>query len=169
MIVTSKEGTRRVHFFIPTKNKPIIDVSSLEVNDLVRVFGKKDESRRNSTTPSLVMAPNRKTVIFARRRDMFTWRGERADYVQALSYLVTIILSVISQFSIVLLLGILPRGPTPDSSIWLLIGVVAYIFLFLTLGVDWHRSRLGGPIAVQCDDETWNRLNNIASEKYNLP
>ncbi|MFW9843208.1 MAG: hypothetical protein ACFFEV_01400 [Candidatus Thorarchaeota archaeon] len=166
MLVTSRKGTRRVNFFIPKKSKPIIDVSSLKVNDFVHVFGRKDESRSNSTTPSLIMAPDRTIVIFANRRDMFTWRGERVDYVQALSYLITIVLSVISQFFVVLSLGILPLGPAPDSSIWFLVGVVAYMFLFLTLGVDWYRSRLGNPISIHCDNETWNHLNDIVSEKY---
>ena len=161
MIITSKEGTRRVHFFIPSRNNPIIDVSKLEVNDFVQIYGRVDESRRNSTTPSLIMAPDQKMVIFARKRAMFSWRGDRIDYVQALSYLVSIILSVISNISLFLSLSFFP-----SRTLAFQVGVISTIFLIITIGVDWYRSHLGRQITVQYDSETWELLNKIVSKKF---
>jgi len=161
MIITSKEGTRRVHFFIPSRNNPIVDVSKLEVNDFVQIYGKLDESRRNSTTPSLIMAPDQKMVIFARKRAMFSWHGDRIDYVQALSYLVSIILSVVSQISLFLSLSLFP-----STAFAFQVGVISTIFLIITIGVDWYRSHLGRQITVQNDSETWERFNKIVSKKF---
>lgn len=161
MLITSKEGTRRVHFFIPTRNNPIIDVSKLEVNDFVQVYGKVDESRRNSTTPSLIMAPDQKMVIFARKREMFSWRGDRIDYVQALAYLISLILSGVSQISLFLSLSLFP-----SEALAFQVGVLSTIFLIITIGVDWYRSHLGRQITVQYDSENWDLLAKIASKRF---
>lgn len=161
MIITSKEGTRRVHFFIPSRNNPIIDVSKLEVNDFVQVYGRVDESRRNSTTPSLIMAPDKEMVIFARKREMFSWKGDRIDYVQALAYLISIILSVVSQISLFLSLSLFPSRIFAFQ-----VGVVSTIFLIITIGVDWYRSHLGRQITVQYDNENWELLTKIVSNKF---
>lgn len=163
MLITSKEGTRRVHFFIPSRNNPIIDVSKLEVNDFVQVYGRVDESRRNSTTPSLIMAPDKEMVIFARKREMFSWKGDRIDYVQALAYLISIILSVVSQISLFLSLSLFPSRIFAFQ-----VGVVSTIFLIITIGVDWYRSHLGRQITVQYDNENWELLTKIVSNKFGL-
>ncbi|MHA1576096.1 MAG: hypothetical protein ACTSU3_01925 [Candidatus Thorarchaeota archaeon] len=163
MIVTSKGGTRRVNFSTRLKSKSIVDVSSLHANDLVHVFGKKDESRTNCTIPSIIMIPERRVVLFARTRDMFSLKGDWADYVQALSYLLAVILGGISQLSL-----FLPLGLFQSTTISLQIGLIAFIFFIIMIGVDWYRSYVGRSRVVQCDSDTWKIISDEVTKRFSI-
>ena len=165
MTVDSKEGPHRVNFTRFTKNTPVVDTSSLNVGNQVLVLGKQYGNRQNSTIPEIIMITERQQLLFARERDMFSWKGDLADYVQALSYLLALILCGISQFSFFLNF---PLGLLQSTTISLQIGSIALIFFIIMIGVDWYRSYVVRSRVVQCDTETWNIVRDEISKRFSI-
>ena len=160
MLVTSKAGTRRVSFTAQTINKPIVNATSLQINEPVQVFGVEAASRPNTTIPVIIAVPERRLVLFAKERDMFSWKGGPADYIQALSYLIGITLLAISQLAPLLPLAS-PLNILQSLAISLQVGLISGVFLLIMLGIDWYRSYLTRFRLVHCDSETWDTISSF--------
>ena len=163
MIVDSSEGTHRVNFTRFTKNKPVVDISPLNVGIQVLILGKQHGDRENSTIPDIIMIPDRHLVLFARERDMFSWKGDLADYVQAVSYLFGIILGVIAQ-----LIFFIPLGSFQNWTMSLQLGSIAIIFIIIMIGVDWYRSHGRRSIVVRCDSDTWKIISDEVTKRFSI-
>ena len=166
MTVDSKEGAQRVNFTRSTNNKQIIDATSLNIGDQVLVLGKPHGYRENSTSPSIIMIPERQQVLFARERDMLSWKGGLADYIQVISYCSVIILTVIGQVIALFAFGPLP---IPNLILSIQLGLLSLIFFFILVGIDWYRSHITRPILVRCDSETWNSIGEDVSRRFSIP
>jgi len=165
MIVHTEQDTRRVNFALFLNNRPVMDALLLNVGDQVLVLGAQHENRGGITLPTIIMIQERKSILFAKERDMFSWKGGWGDYLQAISYLISIVLVAISMVVVLFPIGTMSLQ---NMILSLQIGSIAFIFFIIVIGVDWYRSHIRRPIMVRCDSETWKIISDEVMKRFSI-
>jgi len=162
MVLTGSKGTSKIDFSSGYQ-KYFENASAFAIGDEVVVLGKQTKFGHPSMIPSIILIPEKQTLVFSREPESYKSEGwtENARIICMILALIFAFISWISND-----VSYLFDRFFIYWEITLLTGIAAFLFIVLFIAIEIYDRHTRRERVIQCDIDTWNIMNEAVIERF---